>query len=82
MLLSESEIPKLLLGSLNPQTRKQAEKSLLEYSRQPTFVLRLLRLVLDAIQNIAIRLAASVYLKNTVKLGWLEDVCGFQSNLF
>ena len=69
-----SDIPKLLLDSLNPQTRKQAEQSLQAYSRQPAFVVHLLRLVLDATQNGAVRLAASVYLKNMVKLGWLDDV--------
>ncbi|KAH9023317.1 Cse1-domain-containing protein [Lactarius hengduanensis] len=68
-----SDIPKLLLDSLNPHTRKQAEQSLQAYSRQPAFVVHLLRLVLDATQNGAVRLAASVYLKNMVKLGWLED---------
>ncbi|KAI9448619.1 armadillo-type protein [Lactarius psammicola] len=68
-----SDIPKLLLDSLNPHTRKQAEQSLEAYSRQPAFVVHLLRLVLDATQNGAVRLAASVYLKNMVKLGWLED---------
>ena len=69
-----SDIPKLLLDSLNPHTRKQAEQSLEAYSRQPAFVVHLLRLVLDATQNGAVRLAASVYLKNMVKLGWLDDV--------
>ena len=72
-----SDIPKLLLDSLNPHTRKQAEQSLEAYSRQPAFVVHLLRLVLDATQNGAVRLAASVYLKNMVKLGWLDDVCRF-----
>ncbi|KAI0248954.1 importin alpha re-exporter [Lactifluus subvellereus] len=68
-----SDIPQLLLDSLSPQTRKKAEHSLEAYSRQPAFVLHLLRLILDATQNTAVRLAASVYLKNTVKLGWLQD---------
>ena len=70
-----SDIPKLLLDSLNPSTRKQAEQSLTTYSRQPAFVIHLLQLVLDASNDSAVRLAASVYLKNTVRLGWLEDVC-------
>ena len=40
--------PKPLLNSLNPQTRKQAEHSLqAAHSRQPAFVVHLLRLVLD-----------------------------------
>ncbi len=69
-----SDIPKLLLDSLNPHTRKQAEHSLRAYSRQPAFVVHLLQLVLESTQNGAVRLAASVYLKNMVKLGWLEDV--------
>jgi exportin-2 (importin alpha re-exporter) len=69
-----SDIPKLLLASLKPSTRKQAEQSLATYSRQPAFVVHLLRLVLDASNDSAVRLAASVYLKNTVRLGWLEDV--------
>ena len=70
-----SDIPKLLLDSLNPTTRKQAEQSLTAYSRQHAFVVHLLQLVLDASNDTAIRLAASVYLKNTVRLRWLEDVC-------
>ena len=70
-----SDIPKLLLDSLNPTTRKQAEKSLAAYSRQPAFVVHLLQLVLDASNDGAVRLAASVYLKNRVRLGWLGDVC-------
>ncbi|KAI0262819.1 Cse1-domain-containing protein [Gloeopeniophorella convolvens] len=68
-----SDIPKLLLDSLNPQTRKQAEQALVSYSRQPAFVVHLLQLVLNATQDRAVRLAASVYLKNTVKLGWMDD---------
>ena len=70
-----SDIPKLLLDSLNPNTRKQAEQSLAAYRRQPAFVVHLLQLILDASNDNAVRLAASVYLKNTVRLGWLEDVC-------
>jgi Importin-beta N-terminal domain len=70
-----SDIPKLLLDSLNPGTRKHAEQSLATYSRQPAFVVHLLQLILDASNDGAVRLAASVYLKNTVRLGWLEDVC-------
>jgi len=70
-----SDIPKLLLDSLNPHTRKKAEISLQAYSRQPSFVIHLLQLILDASNDSAVRLAASLYLKNTVRLGWLEDVC-------
>ena len=69
-----SDIPKLLLESLNPHTRKQAEQALDAYSRQPAFVVHLLQLVLATSNDTAVRLAASVYLKNRVKLGWLDDV--------
>lgn len=69
-----SDIPKLLLDSLNPHTRKQAEHALDAYSRQPAFVVHLLQLVLATTNDTAVRLAASVYLKNRVKLGWLDDV--------
>jgi exportin-2 (importin alpha re-exporter) len=75
-----SDIPKLLLDSLNPQTRKQAEHSLQAYSRQPAFVVHLLQLILDTTNNVPVRLAASVYLKNTVRLGWLEDVCDIRQS--
>lgn len=76
-----SDIPKLLLDSLNPHTRKQAEQSLEAYSRQPAFVIHLLQLVLNPANDIGVRLAASVYLKNTVKLRWLEDVCPLRQSL-
>lgn len=69
-----SDIPKLLLESLNPHTRKQAEQALDAYSRQPAFVVHLVQLVLSTSNDTAVRLAASVYLKNRVKLGWLDDV--------
>ena len=69
-----SDIPKLLLDSLNPHTRKQAEHALDAYSRQPAFVVHLLQLVLATTNDTAVRLAASVYLKNRVRLGWLDDV--------
>ena len=69
-----SDIPSLLLASLSPQTRKQAEQSLQAYSLQPSFVINLLQLVLNPAQDRAVRLAGSVYLKNVVKLRWTEDV--------
>jgi hypothetical protein len=69
-----SDIPKLLLESLNPHTRKQAEQALDAYSRQPAFVVHLLQLALATSNDTAVRLAAGVYLKNRVKLGWLDDV--------
>ncbi len=72
-----SDIPKLLLDSLNPHIRKQAEQALDAYSRQPAFVVHLLQLALATTNETAVRLAASVYLKNRVKLGWLDDVGQF-----
>ena len=77
-----SDIPKLLLESLNPHTRKQAEQALDAYSRQPGFVVHLLHLVLATSNDTAVRLAASVYLKNRAKLGWLDDVGQISSILY
>jgi uncharacterized MAPEG superfamily protein len=77
-----SDIPKLLLESLNPHTRKKAEQALDAYSRQPAFVVHLLQLVLATSNDSAVRLAASVYLKNRVKLGWLDDVGQISSILY
>jgi exportin-2 (importin alpha re-exporter) len=68
-----ADLPNLLLGSLNPATRKQAEQSLESYSVQPGFLSHLLRLVLEPSQDRSVRLAGSVYLKNIAKLRW-EDV--------
>ncbi|KAI0055486.1 Cse1-domain-containing protein [Artomyces pyxidatus] len=68
-----ADIPSLLLASLSPQTRKQAEISLQAFSRQPAFLTNLLQLVLNPTQDRAVRLAGSVYLKNVVKLGWMDD---------
>jgi hypothetical protein len=69
-----SDIPILLLESLNPRTRKKSEQALDAYSRQPAFVVHLLQLALATSNDTAVRLAAGVYLKNRVKLGWLDDV--------
>jgi exportin-2 (importin alpha re-exporter) len=68
-----SELPQLLLASLNPTTRKQSEQSLSALSSQPSFLPHILRLVLDATQDRSVRLAGSVYLKNVIKSRW-EDV--------
>lgn len=68
-----AELPTLLLASLNPSSRKQAEQSLQSLSVQPGFLTHLLTLVLQGAQDRAVRLAASVYLKNIVKSRW-EDV--------
>lgn len=70
-----SDLPSLLLASLQPSSRKQAETSLTSLSTQPGFILALLRLVLDERGGErAVRLAGGVYLKNLVKLRWEEDV--------
>jgi exportin-2 (importin alpha re-exporter) len=69
-----SDIPALLLASLNPQTRKQAEQSLQAYSTQQGFLPSLLHLVLSPAHDRSVRLAGSVYLKNTIKQRWPEDV--------
>ncbi|KAI0833709.1 Cse1-domain-containing protein [Trametes gibbosa] len=68
-----SSLPALLLASLNPTTRKQAEQSLQSLSTQPAFLTHLLTLVLQPDQDRAVRLAASVYLKNIVKSRWDDD---------
>ncbi|TFK31640.1 importin alpha re-exporter [Crucibulum laeve] len=69
-----ADLPTLLLASLNPDTRKQAEQNLNAVSTQPGFLSHLLRLVLDPAQDRAVRLSGSVYLKNITKLRWDEDV--------
>lgn len=73
-----SDLSSLLLASLQPSTRKQAETNLDQLSLQPGFILALLRLILDLSQDRAVRLAASVYLKNVTKLKW-EEVCNLTS---
>lgn len=72
-----ADIPSLLLASLDPHNRKQAEQSLQAYSLQPAFTTNLLQLVLAPSQNRAVRLAGSVYLKNLVKGRWFDDVRSF-----
>lgn len=68
-----SDLPSLLLASLNPATRKQAEQNLSSLSIQAGFLQAILELVLNPTQDRSVRLSASVYLKNTVKRRW-EDV--------
>jgi hypothetical protein len=67
-----TDLPTLLLASLQPASRKQAESSLNALSLQPGFITALLRLVLESTQDRAVRLAGGVYLKNLVKLRWEE----------
>jgi len=72
ILATMSDIPALLLASLNPETRKPAEQSLSALSAQQGFIPHLVQLFLDTTQDRAVRLSASVYLKNLVKLRWEE----------
>ncbi|KAJ7695191.1 importin alpha re-exporter [Mycena rosella] len=68
-----SDLPSLLLASLNPATRKSAEQNLNAFSIQDGFLSHLLGLILDATNDRAVRLAGSVFLKNIAKLRWEED---------
>jgi exportin-2 (importin alpha re-exporter) len=68
-----SDLPVLLLASLQPTTRKEAEQNLQAFSVQPGFLSHLLRLVLTPTVDRPARLAGSVYLKNTIKNRW-DDV--------
>ncbi|KAJ6621313.1 importin alpha re-exporter [Mycena sp. CBHHK59/15] len=69
-----SDLPSLLLASLNPATRKTAEQSLNNLSVQQGFLSHLLCLILDSTKDRPVRLAGSVFLKNIAKLRWEEDV--------
>ncbi len=66
-------LPALLLASLGPSTRKEAEQKLLAFSDQPNFLPSILQPVLDDSQEKGIRLAASVLFKNTVKRRWDDE---------
>lgn len=68
-----NDLSSLLLASLQPASRKQAEQSLTSLSAQPGFIGALLQLVLgQGTTDRSVRLAASVYLKNVTKLRWDE----------
>ncbi|KZP31031.1 ARM repeat-containing protein [Athelia psychrophila] len=70
-----SDLSSLLLASLHPASRKQAEQSLTALSVQPGFIGALLQLVLgEGTQDRSVRLSAGVYLKNVTKLRWEEDL--------
>lgn len=73
-----ADLGNILLASLNPDMRKQAEQSLNTYSTHPGFLAHMLRLVLDSSQNRAVRLSGSVYIKNLAKLRW-EEVSMFSN---
>ena len=66
-------IAPLILASLNPETRRQAEQNLHALSSQPGLLAAILHLILDASQDRSVRLAASVFLKNTVKRRWGDE---------
>jgi exportin-2 (importin alpha re-exporter) len=68
-----SDLPSLLLASLDPTSRKQAEQNLHLLSAQPGFLPVLLTLVIEPSQDRSVRLAGSVFFKNVVKNKW-EDV--------
>lgn len=64
-------LPEILLASLSPSTRSQAETTLSTLSTtQPQFLTSLLQLVLDQSQQIQARQAAAVYFKNVIKRRW------------
>ncbi len=67
-----ADLSSLLLASLNPESRKQAEQNLSAFSTQPGFLTHLLRLVLEPSVDRPVRLAGSIYLKNITKLRWEE----------
>jgi exportin-2 (importin alpha re-exporter) len=67
-----ADLSSLLLASLNPDTRKQAEQNLTVLSSQQGFLIHLLNLILEPSQDRAVRLSGSVYLKNITKLRWEE----------
>ncbi|KDR74835.1 hypothetical protein GALMADRAFT_249739 [Galerina marginata CBS 339.88] len=69
-----ADLSTLLLASLNPESRKQAEQNLSALSNQQGFLTHLLQLVLEPSQDRAVRLSGSIYLKNVTKLRWEEDV--------
>lgn len=69
------DLPAILLASLNPSTRSQAEATLTSLSStEPQFLVSLLQLVLQPAQQIQARQAAAVYFKNTVKRRWNAEV--------
>jgi exportin-2 (importin alpha re-exporter) len=74
LVFDMSELPVLLKASLSPDTRKQAESNLTLLSGHPGFLSHLLRLILDNVEERAVRLSGGVFLKNIVKTRW-EEVC-------
>ncbi|KAH7097236.1 importin alpha re-exporter [Auriculariales sp. MPI-PUGE-AT-0066] len=68
-----SDLSAVLLASLHPSTRKQAEVTLEQSSVQPGFMQVLLQLILNGGADRGARLAASVYFKNTVRKRWTDE---------
>ncbi|EIW74080.1 importin alpha re-exporter [Coniophora puteana RWD-64-598 SS2] len=71
-----SDLAALLKQSLDPATRKPAEAQLTDLTSQPGFLPALLALVLDSAQDVPIRLAGAIYIKNIARTRWDEDVNG------
>ena len=67
-----ADLAALLLASLNPDSRKQAERDLNALGLQHGFLSHLLHLVLDPAQDRPVRLSGSIYLKNITKHRWEE----------
>jgi exportin-2 (importin alpha re-exporter) len=67
-----ADLAGLLLASLIPDSRKQAEQNLNALGLQQGFLSHLLRLVLDPAQDRPVRLSGSIYLKNITKHRWEE----------
>lgn len=74
-----ADLAALLLASLNPDSRKQAEQNLNALGLQHGFLSHLLRLVLDPAQDRPVRLSGSIYLKNITKHRW-EEVSSLHSS--
>ncbi|KAG8776418.1 importin-alpha export receptor [Serendipita sp. 397] len=68
-----ADLSTLFRATFDPQTRKQAEAALEQYSLQPGFALHLLTITLDGGQDRAVRLAAGIYLKNIARKRWIQD---------
>ncbi|KZV93299.1 importin alpha re-exporter [Exidia glandulosa HHB12029] len=68
-----ADLSSLLLASLHPSTRKQAEQQLETLSLQPGFPAHILQLVLNPGADRGARLAASVYFKNIIRKRWSDE---------
>eukprot|EP00531_Pseudo-nitzschia_arenysensis_P000987 CAMPEP_0116134468 /NCGR_PEP_ID=MMETSP0329-20121206/10661_1 /TAXON_ID=697910 /ORGANISM="Pseudo-nitzschia arenysensis, Strain B593" /LENGTH=972 /DNA_ID=CAMNT_0003629179 /DNA_START=82 /DNA_END=3000 /DNA_ORIENTATION=+ len=68
-------LDQIVMETLSPvaDVRKKAEKTLADSTRQQGFLMQLLQLIDNAGANIAVRQAAAVFFKNTVKTAWDES---------